>query len=193
VSGDRHNSATSSGRQSKGRASSEGQLRPLQHVEPRMAVSRAPQELLEKHPPIDSLLARARAPAPLPRYVAPPQPQSQIKYNPPARDAWEYDKVTFVRDVVQVARLENKPYVRKGAKELEEELTARRRRGKISGLSNIYGPLVQMKAKEREPQRRQPPRVHSLPALPAARSSPSCFTEVQALNHVSPQRLMALA
>jgi len=182
-----------SGRGNKGiqqyhRAASEGRF-PKQHVDPRMAVSRA-QENLEKHP--DSLLARARAPAPLPRFVSAPQGPSQLKYPPPARDAWEYEKVAFSRDVVQVVRLESKPYVRKGRKEMQNDNGSR---SKLSGLGGIYGPLVQ--SQERQPMQRMP-RVQSLPALAPSRSpqflpqlSPS---DVQALIHGGspPLRLTAI-
>lgn len=190
-------SAPSSGMRQCQRASSQGRL-PQQHVDSRMAVSHAHPDILERHP--DSLMARARAPAPLPRFVAPPQGscqlglgpppkdswESQLKYAPPPRDSWEYDKVGFPKDVVQVVRLESKPYVRKNPREPEQEIFSRRRRAKINGLSNVYGPLVQT-------QQRQPPRVQSLPTLPSSRSPQLSRLEAQSLIHGSPQRLAAIS
>jgi hypothetical protein len=184
------NSAPSSGARQH-RALSEGP-RQLPRADPRAGVYPAQLERAAQH--VDSLLARARAPAPLPRYVAPPQTQNQLKYNPPARDSWEYEKVpnvevpkvAFTRDIIQVARLETKPYSRKGAKD-----PAPSRRDRLNGLSNIYGPLVQRQQQHQQ----KPSRVQSLPALPGTRSPHSAaHLEAQAVLHDarSPQRLMAI-
>lgn len=157
-------SSSSSGLQQVHRAASEGRF--PKHVDfqnnPRKGVSRA-LENLEKHP--DSLLARARAPQALPRFVAPPQGPS---YAPPARDSWEYDRVD-PRAVVNVVRLESQPYVRKGRTESQNN---RQSRGKQGGLDGIYGPLVQMKEREREPRSRMMQKVRSLPALAPSHSPP---------------------
>jgi len=163
------------------RAASEGRSAQA-HVDSRMVVSHAHLVALEKHP--DSLLARARAPAPLPRFVAPPQAASEPSR--PEKDSWEYDKVAPPRHVVQVVRLEGKPYVRgKGPEDFRQEVSARRRQCKLSNLNSVYRPLVQDSEQQRQPARvqslpaLQPSRLSSMPKLEAHYGVPNRFTAIR--------------
>jgi len=176
-------SAASSGRQQVNRAASEGRFSQRNVDYGRMAVFHAPLDALEyreMHP--DSLLARARAPAPLPSRVAAPQGPCQPRYAPPERDTWELPG--FPRDaaksVVQVMRLESKPYVRSGQCAPEQEFNSNHQKKK-GGLSGIYGALVQ-------PRQRALTRVQSLPFLPQC-PSPE-MSRVDAYG--SPQRFLAI-
>jgi len=175
------------------RVASEGRL-PQKHANSRVVASHthlSRQELLEKHP--QSLLARARAPAPLPRFVsgpnAPTPEEQRLQYAPPTRDLWEYEKVA-PRDMVQVVRLEAKPYTRKGRRELMQDVASQRFRSNVKCASGLYEPLV------RDAQQRPPPRVQSLPALNAARSPELSRQRLEAaqslFNGCSPQRFTAM-
>jgi len=167
------------------RCMSEGRI-PHRQMDSRVAVSHTRPSPSERQPPerhIDSLKARAKAPAPLPRHVPPPQNACTLKYAPPLRDvdSWEYEKI-LPRDIVQVVRLESKPYIRKGRKEMEQDIVSRPGKSKINGLSGIYRPLVQN-------QERRPPRVQSLPSLPASSRSHQLVRDVQL---GSPQRFTGI-
>jgi hypothetical protein len=168
------------------RCMSEGRIPPHQ-PDARVAVSHTHPTLSERPLdwPLDSLKARARAPAPLPRQVTPPQNAYPLKYAPPARDAdsWEYERIIPTKNVVQVVKLEGKPYVRKGRKEMEQEIVARSGQSKKGGLNGIYRPLVQA-------QERRPPRVQSLPSLPGSSRAHPILGNVQL---GSPQRFAGIA
>ena len=176
-------SSASSGRHQVNRAASEGRFSQRNVDYARVAVSHVPLdpiEYREMHP--DSLLARARAPAPLPRNVVAPQGPCQPRHALPERDNWELPGFPrdVAKDVVQVVRLESKPFVRKGQRVLEQEFNSTHQ-AKIGGLNGIYGALVQ-------PRQRGPARVQSLPFLPQSRSPE--ITRVEAYG--SPQRFLAM-
>jgi hypothetical protein len=96
--------------------------------------------------------------------------------------------------VVQVVRLESRPYVRKGRKEFEQDVASQRFRSNIKTAGGVYGPLVQMK--ERNPQERSMPRGQSLPALGVAHSAQLSMSRLEAANalfHGSPPRFQAIS
>mmetsp|Transcript_92273 Transcript_92273/g.143940 ORF Transcript_92273/g.143940 Transcript_92273/m.143940 type:complete len:1022 (-) Transcript_92273:41-3106(-) len=169
------------------RSLSEGRI-PQRQMDSRVAVSHThPRQSERQLPdrPIDSLKARAKAPVPLPRHVPPPQMECTLQYAPPARDydSWQYEKIFPAKDIVQVVRLEGKPYVRKGRKEMEEEIAGRHGKSRMNGLCGIYRPLVQN-------QERRAPRVQSLPSLPASSRSQHLLRDVQL---GSPQRFVGIS